>query len=83
MNVAIDYYSRTARLLRSAINHSSNEEPARLCDAPYDFDGDVLSRFVIERSNYLAEASLSYHLQYLVSANCDAKKFLDTKTLFC
>lgn len=36
---------------------------------PDDLDGDVLSGFVIQRSNHLTETSLADHLQYLVSDN--------------
>lgn len=36
---------------------------------PDDLDGDVLSGFVIQRSNHLTETSLANHLQYLVSDN--------------
>lgn len=35
---------------------------------PDNLDGDVLSRFVIQRSDHLTETSLADHLQDLVSA---------------
>lgn len=46
---------------------------------PDYLDGDVLSRFVIQRSDHLAEASLADHLQDLVSACTQVSNDLRTR----
>lgn len=48
------------------VNHREMSIP-RIFRVPDNLDGDVLSRFVIQRSDHLTKASLANYLQDLVS----------------
>lgn len=53
---------------RIIAENESSRNDCTYFHVPDDLDSDVLSRFVIQRSNHLAEAPLTDHLQYFVSA---------------